>query len=328
MCKIVSEENVKNIKNAYSKRESNGIFLPSVFVVEITNECFLNCIMCPRSQLLPSEVGHMDIEYFQFIMKGISGVAEHLMLYFMGEPLMHPNLDKIIAIARHHIKGKISISTNALNLSEDKINTILDCPLDLIICCIDHWSKEEYEKIRIGANFEKVIQNVSNLLTKRGKRKKPLIIVKSLDFGMPNADKKEFESFWKKRGAFPLIGWVDTWAGQLTKLKKYIPHQPYSSMPRKPCADLWFKMIINWRGEVILCCHNYNYTVKLGKIFIGDESFLINIWQGATISSLRDSHITGEYSKGIICRNCTEWADISELDQYVNLSKENINLVF
>jgi hypothetical protein len=323
----VNYRNSLSIQKAYSTHKSIGAFSPAVYVVEITNRCSLSCIMCPRKDIESRNIGDMDLELFRKICNLISPYCEHLMLYFMGEPLMHRQFSDIVRIARTKIKGKISISTNALFLNKKKRSVLIDLSIDLIICCIDHWNKLEYASIRIGGDYETAFKNTQKLL-EESKSTKPFVIVKSLDFGMKKEDHDKYLDYWSSKGGVPTIGWVDSWAGQmpeLLKLSSSLP--PYINKIRKSCADLWFKMIINWKGEIVLCCHDFNYATKLGQID-QKEKDISKIWQSNLMGELRDKHIHGNFCDLDLCKSCNEWGEIDELSIYRELSKDKLSLIF
>lgn len=323
---MINSSNIIRIKDTYLNREISGDFMPAVYVIEITNNCTLDCIMCPHSELKRDELGHMEIAMFEKIVLEISPYAENVMLYFMGEPLMHPQFNEILKIARKWIHGKISISTNGLFMDNAKCNSIVDNNIDFVICCLDHHDKHKYESIRRGSSYEKVIYNIENLIKIRDNNRFPHILIKALDINFEGNEIQEFHSFWNNKNVTTLVGWVDTWAGQLPNLKSYnSTEQPYLNIERIPCADLWFKMIINWKGDVVLCCHNYDYSINLGSLYKKNSS-LKKIWQGAKIQGFRLDHLTKEYNS--ICKKCTEWAVIDELNVFASLDINKLNLVF
>lgn len=324
----VNNENLKKIVAAYNQGKVIGNFLPAVFVLEPISKCSLSCIMCPNSKLSEDALGIMSISEFERITKLISPFAEHVMLYFMGEPLEHPDFVDIVKIARKQIKGILTISTNCMLLNDEFAAAILVAPIDLLICCIDHWNKKDYERIRVGGKFHNVVSNVEEFLKKKNNSKQPIVVVKSLDFGMDQNERKNFESYWESRGAIPLIGWIDSWAGQFPGLRRQSKEpQPYISHERKPCADLWFKMIINWRSEVVICCHNYDYSIPLGKLK-NNKDILASVWHGPLIVDLRTEHSRNNFDCNRLCKGCTEWGLINELDIYCNLKLSDLFLVF
>jgi hypothetical protein len=269
----------------------------------------------------------MPLDRVEKITKAVSPVAELVMLYFMGEPLQHSCFTSLLSIARRNIQGSLVLSTNAMLLTDDKAFDVIDNGIDIVICCLDRWDKKAYEGIRRRASFDTVVANTERLLKIRGDREKPKVIVKALDFHMPDEERKRFLDYWSVRGAIPLVGWIDTWAGQFPSLASLSgTPAPYSKAARVPCADLWFKMVINWRGDAVLCCHNYDYSYPLGHIESSESVW--QVWQGKNLTALRQSHLQEIFSCTKLCAGCREWGEIKELNVYTHLKQEEFSLVF
>jgi len=63
--------------------------------IEITNRCNLNCSFCRPHQ---RKLEEMSTEQFAFILKQLQGLTQHLYLHVKGEPLLHSQLDKLLAL--------------------------------------------------------------------------------------------------------------------------------------------------------------------------------------------------------------------------------------
>lgn len=88
--------------------------------VEITNICNKKCKFC--SPLL-RPLKYMSIEEFEYILKEIKEYTDYIYLHVKGEPLLHPNLDKILKLSETY-NIKVNITTNGTLLLE-KIDIIL-----------------------------------------------------------------------------------------------------------------------------------------------------------------------------------------------------------
>ncbi|MEE0536246.1 MAG: SPASM domain-containing protein [Oscillospiraceae bacterium] len=76
--------------------------------VEITNVCNLSCSFCPGTGrparfLAPAE--------FRILAERLRGHTEYLYLHVMGEPLLHPQLEELLAIARE-LGFRVCVTTN------------------------------------------------------------------------------------------------------------------------------------------------------------------------------------------------------------------------
>ncbi|HVB42939.1 MAG TPA: radical SAM protein [Streptosporangiaceae bacterium] len=329
----VNSRNVERLHKAIATGAVKGDFLPAVYVVEPTSRCNLACVMCPNSRLPDSKLGDATLEELASTFAVIAPYAELVMLYFMGESTLHPEFVRLLDSARASIAGRIALSTNANRMTDVQIDSILS-NVDLLILPIDRWNPTMYERIRRGSKFEDVVANAEELLRRRGGSPSPTIVVKGLDIDLPLRPEESvvgnealnFASYWTDRGAVPLSGWLNTWAGQMPNLLKLASRpNPYEGSTRVPCADLWFKMVINWQSQVVLCCHNWDYSVPLGRL---GERGLLDVWHSDYIASLRASHVGGKYDCTTLCRTCREWGEPSELDAYLRLNTDDLFQVF
>ncbi len=76
--------------------------------VEITNACNLSCNFCHGTK---RERKYMSVPEFEKAVSSLRGRAEYLYLHVMGEPLLHPQLDKMLAIAANN-GFKVILTTN------------------------------------------------------------------------------------------------------------------------------------------------------------------------------------------------------------------------
>ncbi len=81
--------------------------------IEITNICNLSCSFCPKTS---RKQEFMSCEKFESILKEIDPLTEYLYFHLMGEPLLHPELEKLLAIAERYNK-KVVITTNGTLIS-------------------------------------------------------------------------------------------------------------------------------------------------------------------------------------------------------------------
>lgn len=78
------------------------------FYIEITNVCNLACNFCPQTKREPE---FMKVENFSNILDKIKPYAEYIYLHVKGEPLLHPEIDKLLDLS--YEKGfKVNITTN------------------------------------------------------------------------------------------------------------------------------------------------------------------------------------------------------------------------
>lgn len=81
--------------------------------IEITNACNLNCYFCSSAKRTKQ---FMSIAQFTHILDEIKPFCRYIYLHVLGEPLLHPSFEKLLATARQ--KGfYVNVTTNATLLS-------------------------------------------------------------------------------------------------------------------------------------------------------------------------------------------------------------------
>ncbi len=84
--------------------------------IEITNMCNLNCVFCPKTKRAPRL---MSCDEFKIIGEKLRGFGEYIYLHVLGEPLTHPNIERILRIAGD-LGFKVIITTNGTLLNDKR----------------------------------------------------------------------------------------------------------------------------------------------------------------------------------------------------------------
>lgn len=88
--------------------------------VEITDVCNLRCSFCPPTGRPPLYMCEADFELY---LSRLAPFGDHLYLHVKGEPLLHPSLGDLLAIAARH-GFAASVTTNG-TLLEEKAGVLL-----------------------------------------------------------------------------------------------------------------------------------------------------------------------------------------------------------
>lgn len=91
--------------------------------LEITNICNLSCVFCPGTR---RPTAFLSPEDFRVLAARLRPHTEYLYLHLMGEPLLHPQLDAILAQAEA-LNFKVMLTTNG-TLLRQRQNLLLSCP--------------------------------------------------------------------------------------------------------------------------------------------------------------------------------------------------------
>ena len=86
--------------------------------IEIINKCNLSCDFCPAgNKNLHRALKIMTTEEFLHIIGQVRGLVDEVCLHVTGEPLMHPDLEKILELCNKN-KIKVNITTNGILMGE------------------------------------------------------------------------------------------------------------------------------------------------------------------------------------------------------------------
>ncbi|MGM0606878.1 MAG: radical SAM protein [Candidatus Muiribacteriota bacterium] len=173
--------------------------------LELTNKCNYRCRMCflKNRDVLPPLFMELDtVEKFLFQLESSSYKINVLRTFWAGESLMHPDFEKIMYKLSESKKiNHICFDTNGELLNSKKVEAIMDAARDKklsVIFSVDAFCEGAYNKIRVGGNFEKVIENIKNFLKKVRENNN---IKTMIQFIVQNENYNElsyFISFWKK----------------------------------------------------------------------------------------------------------------------------------
>ena len=131
-----------------------------LFQIESSLSCGLSCVMCPWSNLRAT-AGVMAWPTFEKIAAHFQ-LAEAVDLTGGGEPLQNRAIPEMVKVAKQ-AGCEVGFSTNGVQLSLELAETLVKAGLDWISFSVDAADAETYNRIRQGANFNTVIENIRAL---------------------------------------------------------------------------------------------------------------------------------------------------------------------
>lgn len=91
--------------------------------IEITNRCNLACPFCARSDRAK---GTMAVTAFAEVLHRLAGATHYLCLHVLGEPLLHPHFDRLLALCQEQ-GFRVNLTTNGTLLARHR-QTLLASP--------------------------------------------------------------------------------------------------------------------------------------------------------------------------------------------------------
>jgi MoaA/NifB/PqqE/SkfB family radical SAM enzyme len=143
--------------------------LPAYLQVEPVGQCNLRCQMCSlqfRQDGPPwGPPAFMAFEVFTRILDEFAGL-EHLHLQGLGEPTMHPRFFDMVEYAAH--RGiRVTTNSNMTLVNARRAERLVHSGLDTLHASIDAADAETFERIRPGAHFDRVLDNVRGVVSAR-----------------------------------------------------------------------------------------------------------------------------------------------------------------
>ena len=139
---------------------------PESIAPEVDNTCNLTCTSC-RKRIIYQENDYLE-QWTDKIIRDIAILPVRLIINTVGEPFASKYSKRIIysrAVTHRH---DISIYTNGTLLSKNVLNELLEMydTVEFAIS-VDAYYKRTYNKIRKGGNFEKLMDNISEIMEQR-----------------------------------------------------------------------------------------------------------------------------------------------------------------
>lgn len=295
-------------RRIYLNDLSESYYFPKYFAIETCNNCNARCVMCPKGQKGTNSIQLMTDELFDKIVEEIREYEhwiEMICLNSDGEPL----LDKKIASRIRRLKDAgikhIQISSNAQLLSGERIQELLESGLDDIRISIDGYTKQTYEKIRRGLNFDIVKENTLNLIKMRNEAQSSMEIrIRMVELEENSGEREEWMQYWKSQvretDRVQLMP-MHTWSGKIAdEVKSRMEY--YAD---KPCVSVFSSLVINYDGIVQLCDSDIEQQEIMGHV---NETSIREIWQGEKFERIRNWHANAERDHIEICRGCDHWS--------------------
>ncbi len=291
---------------------------PRSVYIEVTNNCNLECVMCPRRHL-NRKLGDMDYELFEKYINEISrfNPKPTVLLTFLGEPLMHKQIVEFVEYCKKNGLNT-SLITNGVLLKKEIADAFIDMKLDTITFSIDAVTKETYAKVRINSDFEQVHNNIHYLIEqkKRLGARFPLVQTSMVIQEETKAEYEDFIDKWidKVYQVYFQRVFYDTEGGQGRQMF-YRDIFKLDLEKRAPCYYLWELIVVYCDGKVTTCPPD-----DFGLLTMGDLSkqSLYDIWHSKQYNELRQRHLRNDLKDKRPCTKCDYWRGYILKDEKIN----------
>lgn len=277
---------------------------PVFLRIDISPLCNLKCTICVHADANGNpdlekqdfrSSQRMTLQQYRRIIDEIKDTATGVSLYYLGDPLLHPDVDEMCRIGSA-ARLNVHYSTNfSFALSDARIRRIVTSGLTHLTVCVDGLSQEKYSMTRVGGRIDWVLSNLRRVCQYRKTlgRQEPLIEVQYIKY-QHNLD--ELEEARRLLLGLGVDQVHELWGG----LHNYTDRDPgnYTVFaPKKDrwlsrCHWPWFFMQLKYNGDVIPCCcfrlgHQYTRTDDprcLGNVF---ETSVSQVWNSVAYQEVR-----------------------------------------
>jgi radical SAM protein with 4Fe4S-binding SPASM domain len=280
---------------------------------EVTDNCNASCIMCPRDKHEHGrEHGIMDQgKYEKSIDEVVSLGAKKIVLTGFGEPMLDKRLEEKVAYANSKGLSTYFI-TNGSALTPRRARKLMDAGLSEMRVSFYGMRPETYNAVMQGLDFHRTMKGLLEFLKIRDESgSKTRVQISYLELEQNRSDTGAFREFWE-----PKVNAIEIW-----KPHNFGDGRDYrfreGDLDRKTSCGRPENgpFQIQWNGEVIPCCYDYNNQIILGNAF---EQPVLEILNNEKYQLLRYAHRMKKFGMFPYCDQCDQLLPHADALVYTN----------
>ncbi len=280
---------------------------------EVTDKCNANCIMCPREEHEHGrEHGIMNQEKYEKSIDEVVGLgAKKVVLTGFGEPMLDRKLEKKIAYAKS--KGlETYFITNGSVLTDKRARGILEAGLDEMRVSFYGMGSDTYNAVMQGLEYEKTKEGLLSFLELRDSLGASTKVQLSyLVLPENEKDTEDFRNYWE-----PKVEALEIWKPHNFGDGKDYRERSEDSSAKTTCGRPDSGPLqIQWNGEVVPCCYDYNNKIVLGNAF---EQPVLKILNNSKYRLLREAHKSNRFQIFPYCDQCDQLLPHADALVYTN----------
>lgn len=221
-----------------------------------------------------------------------------------GEPTLNPHFIEFANELKQYSRF-LNVVTNGQWVDDKISHTLASGAFYMVEISIDAGDKDDYERSRVGAQYDRLKQNIERLQQiKKATHSKTIIGIRLMIRPSKRKKEKYYLNYWKS--------FCDTIIAQyVTKplnLQYYediyvSTHELHKTYPK--CTYPSRAMQIKADGTVPLCCVMGNADAS-GMISLGNikQKNIAELWDNPTITNYRKAHHYRDYENMPVCKGC------------------------
>lgn len=267
---------------------------------ELNGTCNYRCESCTyRLDTTKNKREEITLDTFREIVQdGVTRGLRCIRFNYHNEPLLKKDIGDYIQCAKEAGVVDTYLSTNGSLMHEDMVKSLMNAGLDRIQISLDAVKKETYEKLRPGGDYNKVVNNVKNLLKIRGGDGLLPTIRVNFVKQKENVDElEEFREYWIEIGvdSIGVQNYCDWNNSESDDKNKKVCFK---------CRLPFHMMVIRYNGDILPCCNFASSEFVVGSIY---RNSISEVWNSGEMQTLRKLHSTDYgWMECSICRKCVK----------------------
>ncbi len=289
--------------HAYPRKHIVAKYPPHVDF-ELCGACNMRCPMCYtvtdafktvlKDMMIRAPKGLMDFNlYKRLVDECAEGEVYSIRLSWRGEPTMHPHFMDAVRYAKERGIPEVSSLTNALKLTPDMFEELVDLQMDWLTISFDGMG-ETYNQIRKPAKFDEAVEKIQKFheIKKQKRSRKPVVRIQTVWPAIKDNPQAFYDLFT------PMVDHVC-----------YIPLLDYLHKDEEieyiedfSCPVVFQRLAIAANGIAYQCIND-----ELGQHPVGDTNTqsIYEIWHGKGMEEIRQIHLSHEgYKQRAACKKC------------------------
>lgn len=265
--------------------------------IETSSACNMKCPMCftiTDEYKSNVKLTYMKFDLFKKIVdECVEQGAFSIRLSWRGEPTLNPHFVEMARYAKQRGIKEVSTLTNALRLTPEMFEALVDLGLDWLTISFDGMG-ETYNRIRHPAVFEDAVAKIRAFhdIKLRNGSVKPVVKIQGIWPAIKDDPQAFYETF---RGIVDQVA-INPLLDYLRNDSAIVYRENFT------CPVLWQRLAIAADGTVPLCIHD-----ELSHHIIADVNTqtIHSIWNGAALRDARRAHLDHAGVKAYrACREC------------------------
>lgn len=275
--------------------------------LEAQFKCNSNCALCVHGhEELKKAIAYDNYMPFETFRRLVDECVEHkcpsIGLSFINEPLMDPDfLDRLRYVTAKGIMD-IHLNSNAMLLTRELSEGILDSGATRICFSLDAASEETFKKMRPNLDFATVVANIEDFIALRNERGQALPLVR-VSFLLNEINRHEVDAFrdiWTKKADYVSIQrYVPISTNDNDRLAHAMSDAPVDG--EQKCSYPWESLFVHGDGVVVPCAAHRSRFFAVGNV---NKSTLHEIWHSPAMTELRHALKTNQRRNTKLCGTC------------------------